>query len=104
MQTARYSYSITFEDAEIIRELIAFLGEDVFDQRRKDGVIAKSDAFQRRISEVRNVLKMIGAYDGARISDQPSVNQGTLPSPGDSRVAVRFPETDALTLEGCPDG
>jgi len=52
------------------RELIAFLGEDVFDQRSKDGAIAKSDAFQRRISDARSVLRLIGAYDEASANEK----------------------------------
>ena len=63
VQTPRYL--LTPHDAEVFRELVAFLGEDVFDQRGKDGAIAKSDAFQRRISEARGVLRHIGAYDGS---------------------------------------
>ncbi|MFS8116264.1 hypothetical protein QD460_31595 [Rhizobium jaguaris] len=60
MQTT--GYTITPRDAQIIRDLIAFLGEDVFDQRQRDGAVAKSDAFQRRISEARSVLKGLGAF------------------------------------------
>ncbi|MGZ9724263.1 hypothetical protein [Rhizobium miluonense] len=67
MQTA--GYTITPRDAEVIRDLIAFLGEDVFDQRQKNGVITKSDAFQRRISNARSVLKEIGAYDGSNLEE-----------------------------------
>ena len=58
-------YTITPLDAEIFRDLVTFLGEDVFDQRQRNGAIAKSDAFQRRISKARGVLKEMGAYDGA---------------------------------------
>jgi hypothetical protein len=66
MQTAEYT--ITPRDAEVFRELVAFLGEDVFDQRQRNGAIAKSDAFRKRISEARGVLKGIGAYeDGAEL-------------------------------------
>ena len=68
VQTPRYS--LTPHDAEVFRELVAFLGEDVFDQRRKDGAIAKSDAFQRRISEARSVLRLIGAYDEASLNEK----------------------------------
>lgn len=42
---------------------------DVFDQRQRNGAIAKSDAFQRRISEARSVLKGIGVYDGANLKE-----------------------------------
>lgn len=68
MQTT--DYTITPHDAEVFRDLIAFLGEEVFDQRRKDGAIAKSDAFQRRINEARSVLKVIGAYDRANLNEK----------------------------------
>lgn len=67
MQTT--GYTITSRDTEIIRDLVAFLGEDVFDQRQRDGTVAKSDAFQRRISEARSVLKGLGAYDMARLEE-----------------------------------
>lgn len=67
MQTS--GYTITPHDAEIFRDLVAFLGEDVFDQRRGDGAVVKSPAFQRRISEARNVLKGIGAYDMVRLEE-----------------------------------
>jgi hypothetical protein len=67
MQTA--GYTITPHDAEVFRDLVAFLGEDVFDQRQRDGAVAKSDAFQRRISEARSVLKGLGAYDGANLTE-----------------------------------
>ncbi|MGG6893687.1 hypothetical protein [Rhizobium sp. BR 315] len=66
MQTT--GYTITPHDAEVFRDLVAFLGEDVFDQRQKDGAIAKSDAFQRRISEARTVLRVIGAYNEANLN------------------------------------
>ncbi len=59
MQTARYT--ITPRDAQIIRDLIAFLGEDVFDQRRGNGVIAKSDAFLQKIADARSVLEQMRA-------------------------------------------
>ncbi len=68
MQTA--DYMITRHDAKVFLDLVAFLGEDVFDQRRRDGAIAKSDAFQRYISEARSVLKVIGAYDGVSLSER----------------------------------
>jgi hypothetical protein len=55
MQTT--GYTITPRDAEIIRDLIAFLGEDVFDQRRRDGAIAKSDTFLRKITDARGVIE-----------------------------------------------
>ena len=55
MQTT--DYTITPRDAEVIRDLIAFLGEDVFDQRKRDGAIAKSDAFLRKIIEARAVVE-----------------------------------------------
>ncbi|NTG98908.1 hypothetical protein G6L95_06620 [Agrobacterium rhizogenes] len=55
MQTAEYI--ITPRDAEVIRDLIAFLGEDVFDQRQGNGTIAKSDAFLRKITEARAVVE-----------------------------------------------
>ena len=61
MQTT--AYTITPHDAEVFRDLVTFLGEDVFDQRQRNGAIAKSDAFQRQISEARSVLKGIGAYE-----------------------------------------
>lgn len=67
MQTAKYT--ITLHDAEVFRDLVAFLGEDVFDQRRGDGATAKSDAFQRRISKARSVLKGMGAYEGANLKE-----------------------------------
>lgn len=67
MQTT--GYTITPRDAEVFRDLVAFLGEDVFDQRRRDGVVAKSDAFQQRISEARSVLKGLGAYCGANLEE-----------------------------------
>jgi len=50
-------YTITPRDAEVIRDLIAFLGEDVFDQRQGNGAIAKSDAFLRKITEARAVVE-----------------------------------------------
>jgi hypothetical protein len=54
------------------RDLVSFLGEDVFDQRQRNGAIAKSDAFQRRISNARNVLKGIGAYEGENLKENSS--------------------------------
>ena len=66
----RTGYTISPRDAEIIRDLVSFLGNEVFDQLRKDGVIAKSDAFQRRISEARCVLRLIGAYDEASLNEK----------------------------------
>ena len=50
-------YTITPGDAEVIRDLIAFLGEDVFDQRQGNGTIAKSDAFLRKITNARAVVE-----------------------------------------------
>lgn len=67
MQTT--GYTITPRDAEVFRDLVAFIGEDVFDQRRRDGAVGKSDAFQRRISEARSVLKGLDAYDTARLEE-----------------------------------
>jgi hypothetical protein len=67
MQTT--AYTITPHDAEVFRDLVTFLGEDVFDQRQRDGAIAKSDAFQRRISDARNVLKGIGAFEAANLEE-----------------------------------
>jgi len=67
MQTT--AYTITPHDAEVFRDLVTFLGEDVFDQRQRNGAIAKSDAFQRRISEARSVFKGIGVYDGANLKE-----------------------------------
>ncbi|MGM4980908.1 hypothetical protein [Rhizobium sp. 11_C7_N12_5] len=67
MQTT--DYTITLLDAEIFRDLVTFLGEDVFDQRQRNGAIAKSDAFQQRISNARNVLKGIGAYEGVNLKE-----------------------------------
>ena len=67
MQTAEYT--ITRYDAKVFRDLVAFLGEDVFDQRRGDGATAKSDAFQRRINKARSVLKGMGAYEGANLKE-----------------------------------
>lgn len=67
MQTT--AYTITPHDAEVFRDLVTFLGEDVFDQRQGDGATAKSDAFQRRISNARNVLKGIGAYEGENLKE-----------------------------------
>ncbi len=52
-------YTITPRDAEIIRDLIAFLGEDVFDQRRRDGAIAKSETFLRKITDARSVVEQL---------------------------------------------
>lgn len=63
MQTAEYT--ITRHDAKMIRELISFLGEDVFDQRQRDGAFGKSEPFLRRIRDVRGVLKQIGADEQA---------------------------------------
>ncbi|NKJ37339.1 hypothetical protein [Rhizobium sp. SG570] len=67
MQTT--AYTITLHDAEVFRDLVTFLGEDVFDQRQRNGAIAKSDAFRRRISEARSVLKGIGAYEGVNLKE-----------------------------------
>lgn len=67
MQTT--AYTITPHDAEVFRDLVTFLGEDVFDQRQRDGAIAKSDAFRQRISNARNVLKGIGAYEGENLKE-----------------------------------
>lgn len=67
MQTA--AYTITPREAEVIRDLIAFVGEDVFDRYQKNGIITKSDAFQRRISEARSVMKGMGAYNGSNLKE-----------------------------------
>jgi hypothetical protein len=67
MQTT--AYTITPHDAEVFRDLVIFLGEDVFDQRQRNGAIAKSDAFQRRISNARSVLKGIGAFEGENLKE-----------------------------------
>jgi hypothetical protein len=69
MQTT--AYTITPHDAEVFRDLVTFLGEDVFDQCRGDGATSKSDAFERRISNARNVLKGIGAYEGEEPEGEP---------------------------------
>lgn len=69
MQTT--AYTITPHDAEVFRDLVTFLGEDVFDQRQRDGAIAKSDAFRLRISKARSVLKGIGAYEGGESEGEP---------------------------------
>ena len=63
------AYTITPHDAEMFRDLVTFLSEDVFDQRQRNGAIAKSDAFQRRISNARNVLNGIGAYEGENLQE-----------------------------------
>ncbi len=67
MQTT--AYTITPHDAEVFRDLVTFLGEDVFDQRRGDGATAKSDAFRQRISNARSVLKGMGAYEEANLKE-----------------------------------
>ena len=64
MQTTEYT--ITHHDAKVFKDLVAFLGEDVFDQRQNDGAIGKSDAFLRMIWDARVVLDDLGARAGTR--------------------------------------
>ncbi|MBM7048479.1 MULTISPECIES: hypothetical protein [Rhizobium] len=64
MQTT--DYTMTKRDAKVFKDLVAFLGEDVFDQRQGDGAIGKSDAFLRKIWNARSVLEEFGARDGTR--------------------------------------
>ncbi|NTF43054.1 hypothetical protein [Rhizobium rhizogenes] len=59
-------YIITRQDAQVIKELLSFLGEDVFDQRQSDGSFGKSDPFLRMIRDARSVLEEIEACDGAK--------------------------------------
>ncbi len=81
-------YLITPQDAEVFRELVAFLGEDVFDQRRRDGTVGKSDVFQRHISQARSVLKLLGVCDEraalpdalARVDRPSSASHSSMPS------------------------
>jgi len=61
MQTAQYK--ITHSDAKAFKDLVAFVSQDVFDERRHDGAIAKSTAFLKVIEDARGVLEQIGAYD-----------------------------------------
>lgn len=56
-------YTITRHDAKVLKELVAFVSQDVFDERRGDGAIGKSDAFLRMIRDARGTLEQIGAYD-----------------------------------------
>ncbi|MCJ9720129.1 hypothetical protein MOV66_02575 [Agrobacterium sp. SHOUNA12C] len=64
MQTTEYT--ITLHDAKVFKDLVAFLGEDVFDQRHSDGAIGKSDAFLMMIWDARSVLEELGARAGTR--------------------------------------
>ncbi|NTF46606.1 hypothetical protein A6U86_32760 [Rhizobium sp. AC27/96] len=64
MQTTEYT--MTERDAKIFKDLVAFLGEDVFDERQGDGATRKSEAFLRMIWDARSVLEELGARDGAR--------------------------------------
>ncbi|NTG00809.1 hypothetical protein G6L33_11225 [Agrobacterium rhizogenes] len=64
MQTTEYT--ITHHDAKVFKDLVAFLGEDVFDQRQGDGAIRKSDAFLRMILDARSVLEELDARNGTR--------------------------------------
>ena len=64
MQTTKYT--MTQRDAMVFKDLVAFLGEDVFDQRQGDGAIGKSDAFLRMIWDARVVLDDLGARAGTR--------------------------------------
>lgn len=64
MQTTKYT--MTQRDAKVFKDLVAFLGEDVFDQRQGDGAIGKSDAFLRMIWDARVVLEELGARDDSR--------------------------------------
>ncbi len=77
-------YLIAPQDAEIFRELVAFLGEDVFDQRQRDGTVGKSDVFERHISQARSVLKLLDACDGKTLSqdaaDRPSSKSQPMPA------------------------
>lgn len=57
MQTA--GYTITLQDTEIFRDLVAYLGEEVFDQRQSNGVTAKSGRFLRKINDARSVLEKL---------------------------------------------
>jgi hypothetical protein len=56
-------YTITRQGAEVLKQLVAFVSQDVFDERRHDGAIAKSAAFLKVIGDARGVLEQIGAYD-----------------------------------------
>lgn len=64
MQTTEYT--ITRQDAKVIKELISFLGEDVFDQRQRDGSFGKSDPFLRMIRDARSVLSEIDTLDNRK--------------------------------------
>ncbi|NLR97013.1 hypothetical protein HGP17_09210 [Rhizobium sp. P38BS-XIX] len=57
MQTA--GYKITPQDTEIFRDLLSYLGEEVFDQRESNGVTAKSGRFLRKINDARRVLEKL---------------------------------------------
>lgn len=61
MQTAEYT--ITRHDAKMFKELIDFLGGDVFDRWKGEGKIEKSEPFLAKIRGARKVLEEIGAYD-----------------------------------------
>ena len=56
-------YTITRHDAEVFKQLVAFVSQDVFDERRHDGGIGKSEAFLAIINEARGSLEQIGVYD-----------------------------------------
>ncbi len=56
-------YSITRNDAQAFKALVAFVSQDVFDERRHDGAIAKSKEFLRVIKEAHQALEQIGVYD-----------------------------------------
>ncbi len=61
MQTDHYT--ITRHDAKVFKQLVAFVSQDVFDERRHDGGIGKSESFLAIINEARGTLEQIGAYD-----------------------------------------
>ncbi|NEI70933.1 hypothetical protein GR212_15220 [Rhizobium lusitanum] len=56
-------YFINRADANAFKALVAFVSQDVFDERRHDGAISKSDEFLRVIKDAQQVLEQIGAYD-----------------------------------------
>lgn len=56
-------YKITQSDVTALKDLVAFVGQDVFDERRHDGGVAKSAAFLKVIGNARGALEQIGAYD-----------------------------------------
>ncbi len=56
-------YTITRYDAKVFKQLVDFVSQDVFDERRHDGGIGKSEAFLAIINEARGTLEQIGAYD-----------------------------------------